>query len=500
MASEAVTVESEKIQRQPLTGRHVMTLITCMLGILGPTAIIYTAAGLCYRPVSQQLGVQVSDVSLYITMVYLANLFFAIPGAKIFDKFNVKIVAAICSCMVAIPYFCMSLYTEIWMWWIAGLIIGAGLVVVEFVVTAGVLGKWFHTKYGFVIGLCFAMTGVGGVIFNLIGQVILGPDLTGWRSLYQIFGIVIFLTSVPWQLMFLKRTPQECGLLPYGMPLVKEGAGEDEYSTDTSKLPGYTRKECFHLPFFWVMVLAGGLINTITTMSQLFAVYVQWLGHDGWGGAAIIALLALSGTLESFASAGQGLGKIIIGAIESWNLKAALIVGASCGVIGLLMIWFFPLNMGEKGIWPMFFGGAVYGLCYALSTAMLPFMVREIFGSKDYDSIYSVVIAIFNGIGALGATGWAIVEQSLGWDAFFIGGMIDIAILFCLFYYVATVGDKARRETWYTPDIEFSATGRVKGNPELQHYLMEANQRGEDITAAYQLYLAQPVSAPKHEA
>lgn len=490
MAEE--TAASGEIQRQKLTGRHVMILITCMLGILGPTAIIYTAAGLCYRPVSQHLGVQVSDVSLYITMVYFANLVFSVPGAKIFDKFNVKIVAAVCSCMVGIPYFCMSFYTEIWMWWVSGIIIGAGLVVVEFILTAGILGKWFHTKYGFVIGLCFSMTGVGGVIFNLIGQFILGADLSGWRNLYQIYGIVILVTSVPFQLLFLKRTPQECGLLPYGMPITGGNAeAEVEETMDTSNLPGYTRSECWHLPFFWVLLLAGGLINTVTTMSQLFTVYVQFLGHDGWGGAAIVGLLLLSGTLESFASAGQGLGKIIIGAVESWNLKAALCLGCGCGIIGLLMIWLIPMNLGEAGIWPMFFGGAVYGLCYALSTAMLPFIVREMFGSKDYDSIYSVVIAIFNGIGALGATGWAIVEQSLGWSAFFIGGMIDIAILFVLFFYVATAGDKARRTSWYTPDVEFSQTGKVKGDTQLTNYLLEANTKGEDLAEAYAAYTAQ---------
>lgn len=474
--SVASANKKSEIERQKLTGRHVMILITCMLGILGPTAIIYTVAGLCYRPVAQAMGVQVSDVSLYITMVYLANLIFAVPAGVIFDKFNVKIVAAICSCMVGIPYFCMSMYTAIWMWWVAGIIIGAGLVLVEFILTAGILGKWFHTKYGFVIGLCFAMTGVGGVIFNLWGQFILGADLSGWRTLYQTFGIVILLTSVPFQLLFLKRTPQECGLLPYGMPL--NGLSDEDEDEDPSAQAGYMFKDCLKLPFFWVVLLAGGLINTVTTMSQLFTTYVQWLGHDGWGGMAIVGLLLLSGTLESFASAGQGLGKIIIGAVESWNLKAALSLGCAGGIIGLCIIWFMPLNLGEGGIWPMFFGGAIYGLCYALSTAMLPFLTREIFGSKDYDRIYSWIIAVFNGIGAIGATGWAVVEQSLGWSAFFIGGMLDIALLYALFMYVIVAGQKKRLETWYTPEIEFSSTGRIK-DPERRRQFEE--QTGKNI-------------------
>ena len=41
--------------------------------------------------------------------------------------------------------------------------------------------------------------------------------------------------------------------------------------------------------------------------------------------------------------------------------------------------------------------GLFYGLAYACSTAMLPFIVREVFGGRDFDKIYSWMIMIFNG-------------------------------------------------------------------------------------------------------
>ena len=46
--------------------------------------------------------------------------------------------------------------------------------------------------------------------------------------------------------------------------------------------PGFAAKEVLKMPFFWTLVLGAGLLNTITTMSQLFATYVQFLGHEGW--------------------------------------------------------------------------------------------------------------------------------------------------------------------------------------------------------------------------
>ena len=57
---------TEKIARQGLTVRHVGVVVTMALTLLTAVGIVFTAAGLCYRPVSQHFGVQTTQVSLYI--------------------------------------------------------------------------------------------------------------------------------------------------------------------------------------------------------------------------------------------------------------------------------------------------------------------------------------------------------------------------------------------------------------------------------------------------
>lgn len=189
------------------------------------------------------------------------------------------------------------------------------------------------------------MTGVGGVVWNIIGQFVLGPDLQGWRTLYMVFGIAIAIGTIPFIAIFVKRTPQECGTLPYGMPLdaaAMEAELAEEADRKAIQEPGFAAKDVLKMPFFWTLVLGAGLLNTITTMSQLFATYVQFLGHEGWEGQALVALLLLSGTLEAFASAGQGGGKVLIGFIESRSVLIAQIIGYAGGVIGLCMMWWLP--------------------------------------------------------------------------------------------------------------------------------------------------------------
>ena len=310
--------------------------------------------------------------------------------------------------------------------------------------------KWkFRIAGGAVtlLGIYLMAVGYGETITLTIATVVL------------IFGIAMAIGTIPCILLFIKRTPEECGTLPYGMPL-DAAAMEEELAAEAEQKsivePGWLGSEIIRKPFFWTLVLGAGLLNTLTTMTQLFATYVQFLGHDGWGGQAIVGLLLLSGTLEAFTSGGQAGGKVIVGFIESRTLIGAQLLGYFGGVIGLLMMWWIPQIFGEAGIWPMFFGGLFFGLTYACSTAMLPFLCRQIAGGREFDKIYSWMITIFNGIGAIGATGWAVVSEQLGWTGFFIGGLIVLTITFGLLIYTWLAGDKARKAAWYKSDEELA--------------------------------------------
>ena len=457
---------TQKIARQGLTARHIGVVVTMALTLFTAVGIIFVAAGLCYRPVAEHFNVPTSQVSLYITFVYLGQCIGAAPMAKLFDRFNAKSVCVVSALMVVVPYLGFCVYPAIWCYWVAGFIIGLGLVCIEFTMTAGILSRWFHTNYGTVTGLVFAFTGIGGMVWNLVGQFVLGPELTGWRTLYMVFGIIIAIGTVPSIAIFVRRTPQECGTLPYGMPL-DAAAMEQELAEESGKKeivePGFTGKEILKQPFFWTLLLGAGLLNTLTTMTQLFATYVQFLGHDGWGGQAIVGLLLLSGTLEAFTSGGQAGGKAFIGWLESRSLIAAQLVGYAGGVIGLCLIWWMPKLLGEGGVWPMFFGGLFFGLTYACSTAMLPFLVRQVAGGREFDKIYSWMITVFNGVGAIGATAWAVCSEQLGWDGFFIGGIIVLTITFGLLIYTWLAGDKARKATWYKSDEQLSAEAKQAG-------------------------------------
>ncbi len=88
---------------------------------------------------------------------------------------------------------------------------------------------------------------------------------------------------------------------------------------------------------------------------------------------------------------------------------------------------------------------------------MLPFLVRECFGGKEYDRIYSIQVALFNLLGGFGATAWAILMQTYGWDAFFQFAIAEIVVTFILIAYTGIAAYKKREETWYVSDNTYAA-------------------------------------------
>jgi MFS family permease len=441
MTGTSETIPAE-VKTQPFTSRHFRVLITCVLCIFGPGAIIFSCSGLCYKAVANELGLEVSNVSFYMTILYIFQVLGSVPMGYILKKFDVRIVCTIAACCMGVPVLLMSMYTEIWQWYISGAFMGVGMVTIFWLMTAGLLNKWFFKKLGFVIGLSYAMTGVGGAVFNIIGQFILGGELLGWRNLYMFYGIAILCLSVPFTLTFIRSTPEEVGLRPYGRPL--EDEVDDAGEVLKPEIPGVAASIAYKKWWFYLLILAGAGANIVAIYPQHFTTFYQsFVAMDRDTGEIITELMILSGTLEAFVMIGQALGKVILGALETKSILLALILGCSLGSIGaMLMLW-----GGTTRTLPIMWGGGfIYGILYAYVSTLLPYVTRLVFGSKDYERIYSVILIPVNLIGAFAASGLALIYQNAGWGAFWGTDVVIAVIIFISMLIVVRAGIKFYRE------------------------------------------------------
>lgn len=407
-----------------------------MICIFTSSAITFSCPGLAYRPVAMQLGVQVSDVSLYMSVVYLCEVIFSPIVGVLLEKFDVRIICTLAGVCCTGAYFAMSQFTAIWQWYVAGIFIGFSQITLLWLMTAGVLGRWFKKKLGFALGLSYAMTGAGGAILNIVGQFILGPNLLvedTWRNLYMTFGALCLVGTIPWTALCLRSAPEDVGLKAYGAPIAQGEVIDDE----DIHLKGMEPKVAYTRWYFYVLIIAGCLMNVCGIYPQHYTNFYQGVVAVVPGTQdAIPELMIMSGTLEAFSMVGMMIGKICTGILESKSVQLALIVGVVTGICGIGGIWFGGYNK----ILPILFGGGViYGFIYAFVTTLLPFLTRQIFGDLHYDKIYSVILIPVNLVGATAASGLAVINQTFGWDFFFI---LDIVVMI-LIYVLCTICYKA---------------------------------------------------------
>jgi len=424
MSKAIDTIDNGK-QLQKMTPRHLMVLLTCIFCTFGCAAVAFSVPGLCYKPVAAYLGVEIFNVSFYMTILYLSQVICSAPVGWLLKKFDMRIICTIAACCTSIGFMSMSFHTELWQWYVSAAFMGFGEITLLWLMVAGLLNRWYKKKLGLVIGLTYAMTGVGGAVLNLVGQSLLGSDLSGWRDVYLVLGIVAFVLSVPFTLFGIRSRPEDCGLKAYGAELV---SAEEAESGIEKEIPGVPAKVAYTRWFFYALIFAGCMANIGGIFPQHFTTFYQsFVAIDRETLVMIGELMIMSGTLEAFTMVGMAGGKILIGALESKSIQLALVVGTVGGFIGLSLIW----AGGTMVVLPvMFAGGLLYGLIYPFVTTLLPYVTRLIFGNKDYDRIYSVILIPVNLVGAFAASGLALIYQNGGWPPFFIVGLASIVIIY----------------------------------------------------------------------
>jgi MFS family permease len=134
--------------------------------------------------------------------------------------------------------------------------------------------------------------------------------------------------------------------------------------------------------------------------------------------------------------AGQAIGKVILGIINDRSAKAGVLFGLSCGVAGVLLMWFMPSAL------PVLLAGAfLFGIVYAMTVVQTPLLVRTVFGSKDYTNIYSRVSMVGSLMSAVAAVFWSfVIDSPGGFPLMFVLGIVCMAI--CLVTALFALGQK----------------------------------------------------------
>lgn len=415
--------------------RHVLVIVAGILILLGPCALVYNTWSIFVVPVSSSLGCSTSQFTLYVTIIYLVGAGAAPLAGNILERFDVRLVFSISVILTACGIGLCALWSEAWHFYISGIIEGVGIVTLMFLAVPTLINRWFSVRTGFFIGLCMAMSGVGGALWSMVGGVLIA--FYDWRVAYGALSAIDIVLALPATLFFVRSYPQQVGLLPFGAK--KEAVcAEDACSSaeHDRRTWGVSASAMFRSPVFYLLMITLGLFNALTPVGNLFASYIYYLGSVGAAGITPTSAVMIASGVAACLMVAAAIGKVSLGALSDKNVVAALIVACGAGALSIVC-----MILGASWVGALYGGAVLFGFLYAAVDALGPAVTLNLVGPRDYTLIYSRIVVFVNVAGAVAVVAFTAVSE-LGWMVEWAVTLIVIAITLVLGLLVVRLGSR----------------------------------------------------------
>lgn len=382
----------------------------CFLIMFVIVGLVMSCAGIFYKPVSAELGVDVGKFGLYMSLNFLFSTLTLSFAGKLLEKYSARIILTFCSAMTAATFMMMSLFDAVWQFYVAGAVFGMMLAFLLYLGFPTLLNRWFKTRMGVFIGICSAGSGIGGILFNPLAGFLITEY--GWRTAYLIFGTMIMAVVTPILGLFLRDYPEDKGLKPYGETGLPDAASsqpeEKQYAGN-----GIEYARAVRMPIFYGLIVFAFLMNATATLNVFVPTYMQEIQFS----------VEQASFVASAVMVGVTVGKVLLGMINDRSTLYGILATIGLGISGLVL-----LLMGQAGIMLPIIGGFFFGWAYAGVTVQTPMLVRSVFGNKNYARIYSIVsMAIAIG-GAVAAGGWGLLADVTSYGFIFIVGIAFLVL------------------------------------------------------------------------
>ncbi len=343
--------------------------------VIGSFFLLLTGIGIAincqsvlFKPVVESLGFSRGDFSLFMTITALSTMIVAPFMGKMLSEYNIRVVMGISTIMATISFCLLSQCTTLVEFYLCALVLGAGLAGTHVIPVSMMITNWFKAKRGLALGLAFAASGIGGLIFNPITNwLILQYD---WRITYLVLGCCIGITTIPVALFIVRARPADMGLKAYG---------DNSNATDgtVSQEDGLVPSKAIRTHSFWMLAAVFFLTGIVSFGMQLhIPAYLTDLGYSSTFAANIVALFM--GILVA--------GKLILGSLcDRFGHIKGVIYAYSMLLLAALSLF------GAQALWLVLVFSLLYGLGSTVMTILPPLLVADVVGQKSFAVNYGIL-------------------------------------------------------------------------------------------------------------
>ena len=338
-------------------------VIAAAMIVIGGMTMIITGPtfGLFIEPMRDELGYSAALFGWATTARILSAAVSGLLIGKLLDRYGPRVLLAIAGIVTSVAALSLGFFHP--QWWLIGAFIAMGMVGMQgpaSFYTSPSVAKWFVRKRAKAMGI-LSIAAPAGLVFGF-------PCLEwiisnhGWRAGWITLGIAGLVIIVPVALIYLRRQPEDIGLLPDGDVPIEDGLADGASSFAVAAEHQWTRAEAIRTWEFWQLSTAFGLFVFATNSMMFFRIpHFIDQGIDpsliAWGGGtAQVALILGAVTLGKQVSV-VGLQRLT--AVNLLVMAVCFVVTVNFGNIFMMFVAMYLWSWSNNSM------GALQGTLFA---------------------------------------------------------------------------------------------------------------------------------------
>ncbi len=371
--------------------------------------------GLITEPLLRDLQVDrvlFAQINLWATLI---GALFCLGIGRLIDRFGSRVVlSAVALALGAVVLAMSGAHGVLWLALLITLSRGLGQSALS-VVSLTIVGQWFVRRISLAMSVYTVVLSIGFMVaFPVVGAAVVG---SGWRAAWAGVGAMLLLLLVPAAWLFVRRTPEDCGIAldgerqPEGEPVARQGA---------------TLRQALSTPAFWVFGLASSVYGLTASGIALFNESI--LAERGFDPAtyhrslAVTALTALAGnflggwlvskgSMNRLMALAMGLLAGALLALPQVSTQAhvaayAVVMGLAGGFVMVIFFTFWSQAFGRAHLGKI--QGAAQSLT-VLASAVGPLLLAEcVARTGSYATMFYLLAVV---VAVLGAAAWFVTPS-----------------------------------------------------------------------------------------
>jgi OFA family oxalate/formate antiporter-like MFS transporter len=180
----------------------------------GEVPVFGPILGIFIKPMQEELGWSRATIALGFTIGSLTGSLASVVVGQLVDKYGSRLVVAIAGLLITSALVGISVVNEPWQFWaMFGLGRASAVAGVE-IGTSVAVAKWFYRRRARALGLKGIGQRSGQAIMPMLIYAVM--SCWDWRMAFMVLAVTTALLIVLPSLMYLRRQPEDYGLLPDG--------------------------------------------------------------------------------------------------------------------------------------------------------------------------------------------------------------------------------------------------------------------------------------------